>query len=60
MKVCQDAGEFVCKIQTITSNQKFSKGSGPHYQVQRAAFLIMSNISESYERNFNKELIGFL
>jgi four helix bundle protein len=60
MKVFQDTGEFVCKIHESTSNQKFNKDFVFREQVQRAAFSIMPNISEGYERNSDKELIGFL
>jgi four helix bundle protein len=60
MKVWQDTREFVGKIYSSTSNQKFSKDFGLRDQIQRAAVSIMSNIAEGYERDSNKELIRFL
>lgn len=60
MKVWQDARAFLNEIYKGTSNKNFQKDFGLRDQIQRASVSIMSNIAEGYERDSNKELIGFL
>jgi len=60
MKVWQDARALTKSIYTITGQKYFSKDYGLKDQIQRASVSIMSNISEGYERDSNKEFIKFL
>jgi four helix bundle protein len=56
----QKARVMVNQIYAITRKQEFSKDYELLKQIRRAAISILSNISEGFERNGNKEFAHFL
>ncbi|MDP1799776.1 MAG: four helix bundle protein [Bacteroidota bacterium] len=54
------AKDFCVSIYKITENEKLKKDFGLKDQIRRASISIISNISEGFERNGNKEFIQFL
>ena len=56
----QKARVMVNQIYVITRKQEFSKDNELLKQIRRAAISILSNISEGFERNGNKEFAHFL
>ena len=60
LEVWQKARILVKEIYTLTMNDKFRKDFGLKEQIQRSAVSILSNITEGFERQNNKEFIKFL
>ncbi|WP_416145940.1 four helix bundle protein [Prosthecochloris sp. SCSIO W1101] len=56
----QKARELTKKIYGLTSDGQFAKDFGLRDQIRRAALLVMSNISEVFERGSAKEFHQFL
>lgn len=56
----QKARELTHEIYAVMSACNFAKDFVLRDQIRRASVLIMSNISEGYERGGNKEFIQFL
>ena len=60
IKAWVKARELVKEIYRISGNDKFAKDWSLKDQIRRAAVSIMSNISEGYSRQTDKEFIQFL
>jgi four helix bundle protein len=60
LKVWQDARILSKHMYSVTKGKSFSKDFGLRDQVQRASVSIMSNISEGFERDTNREFVRFL
>lgn len=60
LKVWNDARILSKHIYSVTKGSSFSKDFGLRDQVQRASVSIMSNISEGFERDTNREFVRFL
>jgi len=60
LEVWQKARELVKDIYMLTDNRRFSRDLGLKNQIRRAAISILSNISEGFEREGNKEFTQFL
>ena len=56
----QKARQLTSEIYKITSKDKFSRDFGLKDQIRRAAFSIMSNIAEGFERGRPSEFHQFL
>lgn len=54
------AKDFCVTIYKITENENLKRDFGLKDQIRRASISILSNISEGFERNGNKEFIQFL
>ncbi|MBL7032085.1 MAG: four helix bundle protein [Nitrospira sp.] len=60
LEVWKLARELTRRIYELTNKRMFSKDFALKDQIRRAAVSVLSNISEGYERDGNKELIQFL
>ena len=60
LKVWNDARILSKHIYSVTKGMSFSKDFGLRDQVQRASVSILSNISEGFERDSNREFVRFL
>ena len=60
LKIWQKARELTKEIYTISSSGDFVKDFGLKDQIRRSSVSILSNISEGFERDGNKEFIQFL
>lgn len=60
LEVWKLSRELTRKIYELTNNTRFSKDFALKDQIRRSSVSVLSNISEGYERDGNKELIQFL
>ncbi len=60
LKVWSEARGLVKDIYSLTASSKLNKDFGLKEQIQRAAVSILSNISEGFERENNREFVLFL
>ena len=60
LRVWQEAKALAIEVYKITAQGNITKDYGLKEQLQRAAVSVASNIAEGYERNSDKDFIGFL
>ena len=56
----QKARELMKSVYVVTSRNNFSKDYGLTNQIRRASISVMSNISEGFERDGDREFLQFL
>ena len=60
LEIWQKARGVIREIYSISSVGEFSKDYGLKDQIRRSSVSIISNISEGFERDGNKEFLQFL